>query len=773
MADRNLKSITFPDLPSRYVIPQVEVDSSLTQQGKAADAKVTGDALKAGIAPAYDASSTYAVGEYVMYNNALYRCTTAITTAEAWTAAHWTAAKIGEDLTDCSRQISDNLNILEDKEAVGVSATASGGYLSGGDGTWKNSSSFQVKKYAVTEGDYLFLDIAFPYASSGTVFQFQNNATIPGASPNQYIIGDRYTQAFNGNVIVPEGATFLMVVSKANEEDTNIIQKVTPKNADLVGRVEYLEEKQTFKSTDFGADWIASPSTGYTYKKTGAKIVIDGVRTGSTSVGTSLTTDTISSINNKFTDPTFVNPKLALKAGRTYLVRIKFLDGQLIAGSQYTVIRRHSLILDMYNGTDASYIELKYFEMLPSETVDISALEPYEMVLTPAEDLQCGFMWYCKGYLTIENFAMQFDIEDITNYKLFAEVNAHDIVTENEEAITRIQASNWWWGAKAERPSMLNLLHFSDIHGWKAELERVVKMKRYLEENGMLTDAICTGDLVTASYGGGDYENIWLKTAGTSDILFAIGNHDTYRQGGSPHGTLTAAEKYAAYFDGHTSGWEITMESDTSYYYKDYAESGIRLIVVDTSVGDSDPDQKTWLETVLADAKTLNYAVIVAAHYLRLNSSTDIKSATIYDNCWSNTRARAAGTDTMTYDWTGTDIVKCVTDFISNGGTFICYLIGHTHSDIIGYPTGHPDQLIITVCAAAVGEAIAANRVNTCGDLPRKTGSKTEDCFNLITVNPTNKVLHCIRIGSDINMLQIPRKAFCWDYDNHAFISVM
>ena len=85
MADRNLKSITFPGLPDRYVI------------------KGDGES----IAAEYSASSTYAVGEYVMYNNALYRCTTAITTAEAWTAAHWTAAKIGEDLTDCSRQLSD------------------------------------------------------------------------------------------------------------------------------------------------------------------------------------------------------------------------------------------------------------------------------------------------------------------------------------------------------------------------------------------------------------------------------------------------------------------------------------------------------------------------------------------------------------------------------------------------------------------------------------------------------------------------------------------
>ena len=142
MADRNLKSITFPDLPNRYVIPQVEVDSSLTQQGKAADAKVTGDALKANIAPAYDASSTYAVGEYVMYNNALYRCTTAITTAEAWTAAHWTAAKIGEDLTDCSRQISDTKSALMFNEVSVVDVTT---YISSNAAvTYNNDGTYTI-----------------------------------------------------------------------------------------------------------------------------------------------------------------------------------------------------------------------------------------------------------------------------------------------------------------------------------------------------------------------------------------------------------------------------------------------------------------------------------------------------------------------------------------------------------------------------------------------------------------------------------------------------
>lgn len=38
----------------------------------------------------YDATSTYDVSDAVVYNGALYECSTAITTAEEWTASHWT-----------------------------------------------------------------------------------------------------------------------------------------------------------------------------------------------------------------------------------------------------------------------------------------------------------------------------------------------------------------------------------------------------------------------------------------------------------------------------------------------------------------------------------------------------------------------------------------------------------------------------------------------------------------------------------------------------------
>jgi hypothetical protein len=37
----------------------------------------------------YNSSSLYAVGDVVVYNNVIYKCITAITKAEEWTAEHW------------------------------------------------------------------------------------------------------------------------------------------------------------------------------------------------------------------------------------------------------------------------------------------------------------------------------------------------------------------------------------------------------------------------------------------------------------------------------------------------------------------------------------------------------------------------------------------------------------------------------------------------------------------------------------------------------------
>lgn len=56
----------------------------------------------------YDNTATYAVGDFCIHGNKIYRCTTAISTAEAWTSAHWSEVTF----------LDNTLIILEEEEIV-------------------------------------------------------------------------------------------------------------------------------------------------------------------------------------------------------------------------------------------------------------------------------------------------------------------------------------------------------------------------------------------------------------------------------------------------------------------------------------------------------------------------------------------------------------------------------------------------------------------------------------------------------------------------------
>ena len=80
------------------------------------------------LAADYSSSKTYSVGEYCIYSGSLYRCTTAITTAEAWTAAHWTAAVLGDDVGDLKSALNavdgELAHIYDDGDSLVVKQSA-------------------------------------------------------------------------------------------------------------------------------------------------------------------------------------------------------------------------------------------------------------------------------------------------------------------------------------------------------------------------------------------------------------------------------------------------------------------------------------------------------------------------------------------------------------------------------------------------------------------------------------------------------------------------
>ena len=127
--------------------------------------------ISPGVAPQYSSSSTYGVGEYVIHNDTLYRCKTAITTPEAWTAAHWTATVMVNDVVDIKSALSDGVYNL-------IDFMSPGSWTYGGvEFTWENGS----KRYHVDS-----------HGTASTAYTGTDYFSSPNSLPVGLIPGETY-----------------------------------------------------------------------------------------------------------------------------------------------------------------------------------------------------------------------------------------------------------------------------------------------------------------------------------------------------------------------------------------------------------------------------------------------------------------------------------------------------------------------------------------------------------------------------------------------------
>ena len=331
----------------------------------------------------------------------------------------------------------------------------------------------------------------------------------------------------------------------------------------------------------------------------------------------------------------------------------------------------------------------------------------------------------------------------------------------------------------------ITLLHFSDVHN---ALINIVRIKDFsnLYAN-YINDVICTGDMCGQKFS--DYSGIFNEE-GYKHMLLTIGNHDVYDKNGDAVSNgapsyddknywATNVDKYNQYFKSNISNWNVTQPANAEnngycYYYKDYDQtsgsssttiSKLRLIVLDTMAYDE--EQHNWLSSVLQDAKTNNYAVVIAQHFPPMENPNDFNEFnTAFSSFTTGMEsyygvAYLAYKDSLNILHKATDLVD---EFINDNGEFVCWLCGHLHYAKVGTLVSHPNQIYIAIETANYQGKIWK-------DISRSEYDKTIDLFNIVSFDTYNKIIKVARIGAEYDYYMRHRGTMTINYATRTLIS--
>lgn len=328
------------------------------------------------------------------------------------------------------------------------------------------------------------------------------------------------------------------------------------------------------------------------------------------------------------------------------------------------------------------------------------------------------------------------------------------------EWIPKFQAAKkrYYTSSNNSLPKPIVLAHLSDIHGNWTNVRRFIEFCN--NYSSYIDERIQSGDLVTQYYTNSI--NGYINSPGSEKIINVIGNHDTYESGlaWNAHAGLDAYNKYIAPF---VDNWNVIQPTNAAtngycYFYKDYAENELRLVFVDAMGWDA--AEKTWLTSVLADALSLSYQVLVVTHFAGNNPPAQVNDPafTVQAGRWST--SYAAGTNSVTLNYYNTSVYELtdtVQTFINNGGIFIGYLQGHYHKDFVAKVGRYPNQMIY---------AIGGSLRDEVSDYSHQEGTKMQDEFEIVSINTYTKRITLYKVGANIDLNGTVKNSVCIDYEN-------
>lgn len=128
---------------------------------------------------------------------------------KGWSADAWVTGRVKASVDAFKDILTEKAKLTADSSVNNWALNSNFNSVSDGNAV--------LRKYSVTEGDELFLHLE---EYGGCTALFQSSDYIPSSGKNNSKIGDPFIGDFSGYVIVPEGATFL-IVSEAKTNTTN------------------------------------------------------------------------------------------------------------------------------------------------------------------------------------------------------------------------------------------------------------------------------------------------------------------------------------------------------------------------------------------------------------------------------------------------------------------------------------------------------------------------------------------------------------------------
>lgn len=341
--------------------------------------------------------------------------------------------------------------------------------------------------------------------------------------------------------------------------------------------------------------------------------------------------------------------------------------------------------------------------------------------------------------------------------------------------------SNDYLGTKVP----LNFLHISDTHG-SVNAQNAVEILNHLYSKAHCNFMVHTGDFHADNFADDFTAFAGYLSSANAPVFLTSGNHDVGNNRTSGTGICTDAQLYAKCFEPYMSGWNPTSHpTGKCYYYKDFADSAIRFIVLHDFESDYNGSgtlskgrgycaytqaQIDWLINALMTCPA-DYGVVIAHHnpvnirgkvtnpfnseYLvgrntgqyivDHNIIPDIVQAFKDGTSISKTYQQTAGVVTT---------LNVSANFASKntGAEFVCYLCGHAHADGICFLQDYPKQLELNIGCDNFHYQHYSDTYN-------EQDTLHQDLINYVSIDRNTGMLYVQRIGNDFTA-QADRRDF-------------